>query len=1229
MNLTERQQEAVDYRGSNLLVSASAGSGKTEVLARRCAALIADPETPLDVNRLLVVTFTRAAAAELRVRVAKMLRQSAVVAQQTRNRALHEHLRRQQILLDTAEIGTIDGWCARIVRENFAAVPGGIDPSFGILGEEDAALLRRGTLDDLFHWIYTSDAQQAEQAREWLLRGSKPGDFFLRAMIEELNRYREHLVNADTWLARQVAHCGRDTDALRQNVHGMIAGAIRAECAFQQEQIKPLLGDGRYAELRDKLTLYNQQLAEWTRLLEENQLEQVAAAISAFRYPTKPKGASDIASALHKEINDQWFKKRLKEVWSGDVVKDCVESAPRLAELTAVLLQLEARYQAFLSMAKRARGVCEFGDVLRMALDVLGAPDEGQCRKPTPIAMALRRRYEHVLVDEYQDTSPVQVELLRLVTRESPVSNRFMVGDVKQSIYGFREAEPRLLVDLIETYRENPAAGRVLFLPDNFRSHARLVNGLNEIFGALFERTFGGTDYAPEERLCARRDEIANPALDAKPRIELHVLLDDVMDSADAANADGEDESKNGDEVPLIRIEREACVTARAILELFEKHVQTPERTADVAVRLRPVRWADVVVLLRSAKENAPRLASVLRAHGIPCVAAGRESLLDNVEVSDVRTALALLVNRRQDIPLAAHLRGPFVGLDAEQLLKIRQASERDSFHDTVEEYLWDGDDTELRTALDAAWRRLDAWQIAARTEDVTILLRRILRETGHDFFARALPGGEQRGGLLAALEALAREAADGGARTVADFVEFLDALDERQLAPTASTALGEDVVRVMTIHAAKGLEFPFVFVVGAGARFSQRPRRGSLECDESTGIGLDFLDYPDRKQLRSAALQINRQGGKQRDLEEELRLFYVAATRAREKLIFVGHSTESKWNELHERFTGAGQRVPLIARLNAASVLEWAGQAVATRCLSKQLDTGPNFVQIETHDAATIDPFTTEKEQGEDAAEKALASVLTTEDREWARRSAEALRAELDTRSARFPAVLSVSAVKQAAAHVDETEADAPRSLEYRYEPAVPAFAAGQAVDGRDVGDAYHRFMQLADLTRLNSADTVREQIAECVTRMQLSEAAAALIRPVDIMWFVGTALGRRMAASPERVRREVPFVYACPIGAGEERVILRGVIDCLIEADEGLVLLDYKTDRPRDEADWRRRLSGYEAQLRCYAEAARAVFGRDVREAHLAFIREQRCVAVDLIETDLPRLLVQMEAG
>lgn len=1187
MRLTDGQKAAVEHRGANLLLAASAGTGKTEVLARHCASLVADPQHPGRIDRMLVVTFTRAAASELRTRVARMLRDEAERAPSVE---LRRHLRQQQMLVDAADIGTIDSWCGRIVREHFGDA--GVDVEFRVLGGEDGRLLRREVLDELFEQIHRGDDPLAVEARAWIARAPSPRDDFLRLLVKQLSAFREHLVNPDAWFA---AAC----DA--PHAEQILAAALQEECRFQHEQLSALIRSASSTAVEGALTLYCDRLAEWDQLLADAAcVLQVVDEIASFKMPKRARAEEppDIT-----EVRKRWLGKRLQEAWSPADIQSILTREPDTARLLATLLRLENRYHKLLNEAKQRQAAYEFGDVLRMTLDLLGEPGDQRERTPTPIARRLQQRYEHVLVDEYQDTSPVQVEILRLVTRDGEGrANRFMVGDVKQSIYGFRQAEPRLFAALRETYAAGRADGIVRYLSDNFRSHHDLLAVLNDVFALLFDDALGGTPYGVDERLSARRAETPNPSMAQLPRVAVHI----VEQERGNTHASDDDDEVVGAE----RIEQEAQLAAEEILAMLRAGVQVPARQPDGTVALRPLGPADIVVLLRSAKQNAGLVAQVLRANGIACATSGREALLESVEAQDVCCVLALLVNRRRDVELAAYLRGPLVGLTARELLCIRTEAPRSAadFYDAVEEYRSCRTTESVATKLDAAMTQLDRWVMAMREEDLPALLRRVLEESGLPSLVQALPGGEQRVAFLRSLQNLARTFSEGGQGSVPEFIEYLDSLATEQIDPGALAAAEQDVVRVMTIHGAKGLEYPVVFLLGAGSRFNTQRQKDTLQCDEDLGVGLRFGDYRACADLVHARHHVIRRRVAHRELEEELRLLYVATTRARERLIIVGHTAAGLWEACRTQYANREGPPPLISRLSVPCQLEWVLQAVAAGRLHEATNATAS-VDVMLHEADAIVVTRQKPRRNVDPPTE----PLSPEDDAWVARAGELITADVDRRLAELPAVLSVSAAKELA--LREQTADQPPTLD-RVGPrlAGPAFAAqGSAPDGAVLGTACHRFLELADLTRLNTERDVRSQMEQLVDAGSLSPAQHALVPVADVVWLGTSDVGRLLSSHAGAVRREVPFVYALPLGDEREHAIVRGVIDCLLPTPAGWAVMDYKTDNPRDESDLETRLSGYRVQVQLYAQAASAIFGQPVTRALLVMLRARRMVEVD----------------
>ncbi len=1229
MNLTKQQHLAITHRGSNLLVAASAGSGKTEVLARRCLALLTDPRHPCRVDQLLVVTFTRAAAAELRVRIAGMLRAEA---ERAASPALRAHLRRQEALVEAADIGTIDAWCGRILREFYTQA--GVDPAFRVLSPQDAALLRSQQLERLMEWVYTSDDELADATRRWITRHDRPSDDFLRRMILALSERREHLLEPDRRFALQLELCARPAEELRTRAAQRLAEALSEECRTQAEELDTLLAGVRDADVREALREYCDTLRGWSGRLDRLQargapaqtapsvLCAVVTEIGEFSFPRQTRarqaGAEGADAGLLDEVRKGWLEARLKKPWGVETVESILEHAPECAALESLLLRLEQRFQEQLMQAKRAAGAFEFADVLRLTLDLLGEPSRGGPRRPTPVAAQLRSRYEHILIDEYQDTSPLQVEVLRLASRDEPGrTNRFMVGDIKQSIYSFRQAEPELFRELAEQLDAGRIEGRVLPLTDNFRSHADLVEGVNRLFAVLFDRRFGGTPYGERERLRARRAELPNPTLLDAPRIAIHLIE---MQDAQGAGADTGDES--GDELPLENIEREALLAASEIRGMIERGVQVPGRSGDGASVLRPLRLSDIVILLRAARGRAALLASALRREGIPCVAAARESIFESLEVGDVRSVLELLCSRRNELALAAYLRGPLVGLEAGELLAIRRAAPRGGFCEAVETFAAQAGADPLAERVRAALARLDGWREAARECELPALLRRILRESGLAFWARGRPAGEHRASMLAALERLAADFARLGRHDPAEFVQHLDALAEEELTPETTAAGEEDVVRILTIHAAKGLEFPVVFLLDSGSPFHRGGPGAGLYADEQEGLGLKFFDYPGRAELTSPAYLLLSRRQRQRELEEELRLLYVAATRARERLILIGCVGAGEWDMCRQRFEPPAPPPSLLTRLAARRMCDWIMMAAAASGLtrpqpavspSSSTSPGRPLAWLTVH--AAREPHDTERGRRVVPALRLHGPAAPEETQDeppdrWVQTAKRWLTTPLDCTLAALPAVLTVSALKERS--FESGVSDRPRSLDH-LPPALsrPRFLEAAGEEPRQLGTVVHRFLQHCDLARLERVADIESQVRALVNEGRLAASEATLVPVDDLAWFGASPEGRWLAAHAGECRREMPFVYALPVGAGE-RTIVRGVIDCLVLSPEGLVLFDYKTDAPRGADDWQRRLAVYRLQLQLYALAAESLLERRAVRAALIFLRERRVIEV-----------------
>ncbi len=1225
MKVTEQQRRAIEARGTDVLVSASAGSGKTEVLALRCAALVADADRPCPVDRLLVVTFTRAAAAELRSRVARKLREQF----RTGPTAHRAYLRRQLARMGAAEICTLDAWYARIVRDHFGAA--GVDPRFEPLSADEARMLREETLDGLFEDIFAGrEAGVGPAVLEWLRRSGNSEDRFLRDMVQAADEFESRLVSPSEWRrGARVSHEAADSGAAARAV---LAPALLAELELQRDALAAWLSAAGGAGATGRLPAYFACLGEWSAALKTSP-EALLGVIDAWEEcPLRAARRGSAAPPFESQVRELWLNKRLRGAWKD--VREWIGSAADASHLALTLLDLVAAFQTRLRRAKRERGVCEFADVQRMALDLLGGPEreQGGPRTPSDVALALRERYEHVLVDEFQDISPIQAETLRLVSRggSGGPGNRFLVGDVKQCIYAFRSADPRIIVATAAAMDRGDAGGLVVPLTDNFRAHARLIDAINAVFVAVFRAELGGAAYDDRHRLVARRDELPNRVLDAAARFEVHVL------EAPASGGRGErepDEDSDGAAAarqPLEQIEREAALVAERIRDMLAGGVEVLDRVDGRPV-LRPLRYADVAILARKGVANTALVARALRSARIPCIAGGREKLLESMQVSDLRSVLALLVDRDDDIAMAAYLRGPLVGLTEPELAAVRAAGPRGSYAGAVERYARHGPDGALRERVAGALRGLDAWLALSRTLELPALIRRIIRDGDLESFALGLPAGEHRVEELRALQRFASGFPPGSG--VGEFVQYLDDLAQREVEPETPVSAGADAVRVMTIHAAKGLEFPVVFLVGTGAELRRAGRTPVVRFDEALGLGLSFNDVRARRVIRDARYASFRMSAQRAALSEEMRLLYVAATRARELLVVVGHApapVQPIAARDEPRPAAAGEvaplgEVPLITLLSARSMLDWVRIGVAA---ARAAEGGPNALVQECEHG--LEAAVTGGGGGE--AGKLSAPSWTAGDEAWVARAAATVAAPATLEAANWPAVLAASELKTRTVRGRTGDGRAEAMQVALRPPLVGGGRPGaaradvdletvrwDAAGGAVRGTACHRFLQHADLQRLSSAAAVADEAQRLSERGLLAASDVPLVPADDVAWFFGETMGRQVASAATRVRREVPFVRALPIPApGDARpddfLLIRGQIDCILDEADGLTILDYKTDALESDAEVGERVAHYGPQLTAYGWAAGGILARPVARLVLVFLRARRIELVPM---------------
>jgi ATP-dependent helicase/nuclease subunit A len=1285
---TEAQLRGITATGHSILVSAAAGSGKTAMLAARCAHLVCD--TPdCDADELLVVTFTEAAAAQMKSRIHKAVRDRALAKDS-------ERLRRQVALVERASVGTLHSFCARLLREHFHAV--GLDPAFTVLDGEEAALLRREVARSLFDDRYELDA--AGDFHRFIDSYGEGDDARLIRRVIQTHEMLASLVDPAGWIERsrwriaQAAELPLEQTELGQELTGILSRTLadlRSRCQRAIELVGGMRNFPRYVAT---LTECSQVLRFWHETLADDGIDALREHVCGHDPPRLAPVASgtpgrDIAKAAVDSVREPMRKGLLCDVlrFTSEQWKQGLEAiGPHAGVFLGLVEEFAERYR----LAKDASRVVDFSDLERLALQVLR--DEGGTElQPSAAARAYHKRFKHVLVDEYQDINEVQDAILSLLSREclceepGNVGNLFCVGDVKQSIYRFRLAEAQRFLDRQKLFRgppprEQPARGEVIDLQSNFRSRQPLLEAINGIFERLMSEEAVDIEYDTTHRLHAG---LRYPASDGKAcftgaPIEMHLLPDDLTSSEDEEAADPCGEAE------LDRTEREAALVARRIRRLMGLDGSpasfVSEKDATGTLTSRPIRFSDIVILLRSLRYKSEQYADVLRRAGIPVHAQSGSGYFDSMEVRDMLALLSVLDNQRQDIPLATVLRSPLANLHFRQhrapdascslssreragvrggggrsspasphpsplpegegtgresprvedslregegigmespgvedsLARIRLAFPATGdhavpFHDAVVLYAQQKDD-DLSAQLNSFLTQLENWRQLAHRRPLAEFIQTIYEQTGYLAFCAGLHDGAQR---VANLMDLAERAGQFGTfhrQSLSRFMQFLQSLrDEAELGQPSVASEADNVVRVMSIHRSKGLEFPVVVLPDLGKGVNFTDCQGTILTDRTRGLGMAVVD--ERKMIRypSLASVIVQQRLKQQSLAEELRVLYVAMTRAREHLILIGtcESKEpEKWSSRWSNYAGA---FPGDMILGARCLLDWLGPVVA----AQSPDTAP-VIEVTRHTAEEV--MSWEKDHSrrpvlspEQSRLAALQPLVPVPAPDPAAREVIA-RLGFSYPFARFTSLAAAQAVTRLANHGAVATQDASAVLPSQL--PKPKFLADVAASASDIGTSTHLVLSRLDFSRPCIGEDLSHQIAAMVQRRSLSDWQAKMVNQDAIGWLIGSEVGALLKTNAGNLRREAPIHFSvaaselAPSDDLQDRVMVRGRIDVLIPTAQGGILIDYKTDNISPAAV-PFRAQHHDGQLEQYREAIGKITGMPVCQTFLVFLR------------------------
>lgn len=1207
MAWTNEQQAAIDSRGQTLLLSAAAGSGKTAVLVERIIRRLLDKEYPIDITELLVVTFTKAAAAEMRDRIGTALMKALSETKDPR-------VERQLALLPSAQISTLHAFCQHVIRKYFYTID--LDPAFSIAGEEELNLLRRQVLEDVFLSYYEDDEKASILYPLADMFGSDRGDDILMDTVSRMYTYARSLAWPEHWLKEAARAYDVAPDAVIDDMvwAGPIKDAVRRileeDARLYDGVLYHLRQREAFAPACDTFVAEQAALRQAAQARSWDDLSRFVRAIDFPRLKSLRKLSDDDKAVWErcKKVRDDVKKdviKTLQAVYFSATPEEWLDGMRAMKPIMDGLVTLTLDFAKAYGAAKKEKGWIDFSDLEHFCLQILLAPDASP-EYPVPSAAAeeLRSQYEEVFIDEYQDTNGVQELITRLVSGED---NRFMVGDIKQSIYRFRLADPTLFLEKYQSFsRDEKAVQRCIDLGRNFRSVPVVLDAVNAVFSRAMTAEAAGMDYGEREKLYAGRQ-----APDDERWIGGPVEVDIVPTPSDEEDDDGS-----------TAFEKECRFIAGRIGELLASGRMAARKDGT----LEPLSYRHIVVLLRSMAGKADVLIQALQEGGIPSYAEQSGGYFAAVEVQVMLALLRCIDNPEQDLAMAAVLRSPLVGLDETALAGVRLAGDGTLWQNLPAFVASLPDGVDEKEDLQQFMTAFDSWRTYSRRHGVAELLQRLYDDTAYVDFVGAMPGGDVRQANLKALYDRARQYEEAGFRGLFRYLQLMDKMKEDglDLAPAKVVSEKEDVVRIMSIHKSKGLEFPVVFVADMGKAFNRRDTQDQILFHNRLGIGLKQYDPEWRMSYPTLiwsgiAAQLRWEG-----TAEEERILYVAMTRARDQLILTGHSShiDRDWQRWTSRLNPA----------QAKSYFDWVMPA-ALAPFGAKADADYARPGAAWQDAvwqvriARAVPAGTVEEgayDGEPRLEALRRGDLTgtpvpswlDEQLSWQYAYPQAVRT-----AAKF----SVSEVKRRyqELHSDELQDEAdlfvPAAAVIPTAPgeddafaALPPWLAGEeaAVSGAQRGTALHKALQYITPAADQTTATLRREIDAFVRQGLLSREEAKLVYVPVLAAFCQSDIGRRMAESPE-LHREYPFTVLLaggdPLPETEtgEQILIQGVIDCLFREDDAWILVDYKSDRLETADAFRSR---YAVQLALYKRAVEQITHRPVEETYIYSLHLQQ---------------------
>lgn len=1201
---TDEQLSAIETRNCNLLVAAAAGSGKTAVLVERIIRIITNEDNPVDIDKLLVVTFTNAAAAEMRERIADSISKALDREPTSKN------LQRQLTLLNRANITTMHSFCLDVIKNNFHKID--LDPSFRIGDQTEGILIKDEVIEQLFEEKYDQEDDEFISLVEAF--SSYKNDNNLKELIIDMYNFTMSGPWPENWLKENAEAFNIETMEnlnnskwffmLRKSIKIEIDGYIKmferaVEIINSTDGLEVYL-DIFSSELYSIKNVYN------SLDLGLNEIYRSLLLISFGRLKAikKDKVSDKDAQNTVKSIRDD-VKKKISELKNNvfsvtpeDMLINIQGAYPIIKKLTDIVLEFGEKF----NKKKKEKNILDFNDLEHLCLKILSDRDQSGNIIPSKTAIEFKNLFEEVLVDEYQDSNNVQETIIGLVSkRNDECPNVFMVGDVKQSIYRFRQAKPELFMDKYMRYTLEESNNRKIQLYKNFRSRKEIIDGVNYIFGEIMSDTVGELEYTNDEslNLGASYSKSKDKNVILGGPIEVNII-DKAIEDSDKNKEKVDEDDFESDEIEGVNLEGK--IIAKRIKELMDNRGDNIFKVLDKETgEYRSIKYKDIVILLRATKNWSESILDELGKEGIPAYADTGSGYFESIEIRTIMSLLRVIDNPMQDVPVIALLKSPIMGFSVEDLSIIRLIDKEKYFYENI---LYIAENSictiseELVKKCNRFIEKLNIWRNKSIYMPIDELIWYLYMDTAYYGYVGAMPNGVLRQANLKILFQRAKQFEQTSFKGLFNFINFINKLTNSSGDMGSAKILGEneDVVRIMSIHKSKGLEFPVVFLCGTGKQFNLMDLNKSILYHDELGFGPDFVNIEKRVSIGTIAKEAIKKKMKLETLSEEVRILYVACTRAKEKLIITG-TVSNMQKSIEKWMSSASLDNNIIFAsevLKGKSYLDWIGM-----CLCKHNDGKVLREKISTSNEISKDDqskwdiklfgrndilINNKKDQLKE--EKEVKLNVLEEDYD------EDIYSEINKRlsykyplkeSTRLKSNISVSDLKKRNAEITDQYIQHISLEEVKVTDnktvITPKFLQKEkGLTAAEKGTAIHFVMKKIDLDRVSSLSEIKEQIKYLYENEFILEEEMKVINPYKIMSFFKSGLGKMMIElhkSGEKIYREFPFyteISSIDIDNTlskdyeSEKVRLQGIIDCFFEYNGEYIILDYKTDYVSD---------------------------------------------------------------